>query len=194
MVASSVIGTMPPKYNNRVGLNFAQGLYKVDKNLTDLMYDSILPSTYDNDQFEHARPKRAIRWACRLVRLASVTGAGESQLSDVIAKRVPERWQGAVNRALQSGGAKRLIQLAAFLCQFQGGSELFSADRSALLKVFEHSFLEHNVPFTSFVAYAEWLEAGLQTAFAVAEEDLDNMQSWVHKVCDEFNGRFVCVN
>lgn len=170
-IALEVVSAMPQ--NSLVGMDFAQGMLNMDKSSTDLLYKTIMMNGMDEQV--KTRPKRAIRWACSLLKMASVTGLGESKLSDMITTRVPERWQGAVRRALESGGAKKLIQLASFLCQFTGGAEtgsvsymyshLSHGERSQLMHVFEHSFIQHNVDFDRFVAYTQWLQAAIGNAF-----------------------------
>jgi hypothetical protein len=189
-ISSSVVSQAARNgYNNKIGLDFIQGLRNVDKELTVMLLNAILPTKYDN--VEHVRQKRAIAWACGLVKMAAATGMGEGQLSEVIANRVPERWQASVQRVLKSGGAKKLIQFAAFMCQFQGvlggggggggSSGMFSADKSALMKVFEKAFLQFEVEFEHFIAFAEWQEGALRAAFDATPQTLLELQKLINR-------------
>jgi len=187
--ANAVNKMVQVRYNNEVGLDFIQGLRNVDKELTVMLLNAILPTKYDN--VEPVRQKRAIAWACSLVKMAAATGMGEGQLSEVIANRVPERWQASVQRVLKSGGAKKLIQFAAFMCQFQGvlggggggggSSGMFSADKSALMKVYEKAFLQFAVEFEHFIAFAEWQEGALRAAFDATPQTLLELQKFANR-------------
>jgi len=166
------------------GQAFIKGLRKNDQAITKLIIESVTEALNLENVDTIKRDRRAIAtatmWACRLMKLSSVTGIGHQRIIDFIHRRIPKSWQGAVSKVLVTGGAKRLVRWASVLCGVTSGGATFTDKLNGnVVSVYEQTFLddqttdpENLVSFEVFMNYVDWYKASLANGFLEAKADL----------------------
>ena len=166
------------------GKAFLEGLRKNDLGVSMLMVDA----EYNVNKRDRRAIATAASWACRLMRLSSMTGVGHSRIVNFITNRIPQRWRGMTTNVLVAGGAKRLVRWASVLCGVSGGGSTFTANNGNLVKVYEQTFLDgqtdpkYLVSFETFMNFVDWYKSSVGSGFQEAQADLMQIKADVVKV------------